>query len=76
MHGWHWPVDEGVDSDQFPALEGQSLLSDTTLVPNNSNALILHPCLSTQSPGFVIPPPPKYSEEECAEVQHWILSAI
>ena len=43
-HGWHWSVDEEVDSDLFPALEGQLSLSDTTLVPNNSNALILHPC--------------------------------
>jgi hypothetical protein len=50
MHGWHWPVDEGVDSDQFPALEGQSLLSDTVLIPNNSNMLTLYPRLSTQSP--------------------------
>ena len=32
-HSWHWPVDEEVDSDQFPALEGQSLLSDTPLIP-------------------------------------------
>ena len=26
VHGWHWAVNEGVDSDQFPTLEGQSLL--------------------------------------------------
>ena len=76
MHSWHWPVDEGVDSDQFPTLEGQSLLSDTTLVPNNSNPLTLHPHLSTQLPGFVTPPPPEYSEEECAEEHHQILSAL
>ena len=44
-HGWHWSVDEEVDSDLFPALEGQLSLPDTTLVPNNSNALILHPRL-------------------------------
>ena len=50
MHGWYWPVDEGVDSDQFPALEGQSLLSDTGLVPNDFDVLILHSRLSTQSP--------------------------
>ena len=55
MHGWHWPVDKGVNSDQFPTLEGQSLLSNTMLVPNDSNALILHPHLSTQSSGLVIP---------------------
>ena len=42
-HGWHWSVDEEVDSDLFPALEGQLSLSDTALVPNNSNTLILHP---------------------------------
>ena len=42
-HGWHWSVDEEVDSNLFPALEGQLSLSDTALVPNNSNALILHP---------------------------------
>ena len=67
MHGWHWPVDEGVDLDQFPALEGQSLLSDTALVPNDSNVLILHPRLSTQLPGLVTLPPPEYLEEDCAE---------
>jgi hypothetical protein len=75
-HGWHWPVDEEVDSDQFPALEGQSLLSDTALIPNNSNTLILHPHLSTQSPGLVTLPPPEYSEEDCTEEQHQILSRL
>ena len=66
-HSWHWSVDEGVDSDLFPALEGQLSLSDTTLVPNNSNALILHPRFSTQSPGSVTLPLPKYSGEDCSE---------
>ena len=66
-HGWHWPVDEGVDLDQFPTLEGQSLLSDTVLVSNDSNTLTLHPRLSTQLPGFVTLPSPEYLEEECAE---------
>ena len=66
-HGWHWPVDKGVDLDQFPTLEGQSLLSDTALVPDDSNALTVHPCLSTQSPGLVTLPPPKYLEEDCVE---------
>ena len=66
-HSWHWPVDEEVDSDQFPALEGQSLLSDTTLVPDNSNVLVLHPRLSTQSPDLAALSPPKYLEEDCAE---------
>ena len=60
VHSWHWAVNEGVDSDQFPALEGQSLLSDTTLEPSDSNELILHPCLSTQLPDFIILPPPTY----------------
>ena len=36
-HGWHWSVDKEVDLDLFPTLEGQLLLSDTVLVPNNSN---------------------------------------
>ena len=62
-HGWNWAVDEVVDLDLFPALEGQLSLLDTTLVPNNSNALILHPRFSTQSPGSVTLPPPEYSEE-------------
>ena len=57
---WHWVVDERVDSDQFPALEGQLLLLDTTLEPSNSNALILHLCFSTrssQSPDNILMPP-------------------
>ena len=67
VHGWHWSVDEEVDSDLFLALEGQLSLSDTALVPDNSNALILHPRLSTQSPCSVSLPPPEYSEEDCTE---------
>jgi hypothetical protein len=47
VHRWHWVVDERVNSDQFPALEGQLLLLDTALEPSNSNALIFHPCCST-----------------------------
>ena len=66
-HGWHWSVDEEVDSDLFPTLEGQLLLSETMLVPDNSNALFLHPCLLTKSPGLVTLPPPKYLEEDCTE---------
>ena len=69
-HSWHWPVNEGVDLDQFPTLEGQSLLSDTVLVPSDSNALILHPHFSTQSPNFIILLPPTYADEEYAEGQH------
>ena len=75
-HGWHWPVDEEVESDQFPALEGQLLLSDTTLVPDNSNVLILHPHLSTQSPGLVTLPPPKYLEEDCTEELRQFLARL
>ena len=66
-HGWHGSVDEEVDSDLFPALEGQLLLPDAALIPNHSNALILHPRLLAQSPGSVTLPPPKYSEEDCME---------
>ena len=67
VHSWHWSVDEEVDSDLFPALEGQLSLSDTALIPDNSNTLILHPHLSTQLPNSVTLPPPKYSEEDCTE---------
>jgi hypothetical protein len=66
-HGWHWSVDEEVNSSIFPVLEGQLSLPDATLVPNNSNALILHPRFSTQSPGSVTLPPPEYSEEDRTE---------
>ena len=75
-HGWHWSVDEEVDSDLFPALEGQLLLSDATLVPDNSNALILHPRLSAQSPSSVTLPPPKYLEEDCTEERCWFLAQL
>ena len=75
-HGWHWSVGEEVDLDLFPALEGQLSLSDTALVPNNSNALILHPCFSTQSPSSVTLPPPKYSEEDCLEEQRRFLARL
>ena len=34
---------------------------------NNSNALILHPRLSTQLPGLAALPPPEYLEEDCVE---------
>ena len=76
VHGWHWAVNEGVDSDQFPALEGQSLLSNTVLEPGDSNALILHPHLSTQSPDLIILPPPTYVDEEYLEMQRQVLSAM
>ena len=75
-HGWHWSVDKEVDLDLFPALEGQLSLSDTALVPDNSNALILHPRLSTQLPGSVTLPPPEYSEEDCTEEQHRFLARL
>ena len=32
-HGWHWSVNEEVDSDLFPALEGQLSLPDTSSYP-------------------------------------------
>ena len=76
MHSWHWPVDEEVDLDQFPTLEGQSLLSDTALVPDNSNALILHPRFSTQSPDSVTLPPPEYLEEDCPEERRRFLAQL
>ena len=75
-HGWHWSVGKEVDSDLFPALEGQLSLSDTTLVPDNSNALILYPRLSTQSCGSVTLPPPEYLEEHCPEEQHRFLARL
>ena len=75
-HGWHWSVDEEVDSDLFPALDGQLSLSDTALILNNSNALILHPRLSTQSPGSVTLPPPEYLEEDCMDKQHRFLAQL
>ena len=73
-HSWHWSVDEEVDLDLFPTLEGQLSLSDTALVPNNSNALILHPHFSTQLPGSDTLPPPEYSEEDCPEEQRQFLA--
>ena len=76
VQGWHWSVDEEVDSDLFPTLEGQLLLSDTVFVPKNSNALILHPHLLTQSPGSVTLPPPEYSEEDCTEERHQFLAQL
>ena len=76
VHGWHWSVGEEVDSDLFPTLEGQLSLLDTALVPDNSNALILHPCFSTQSPGSVTLPPPEYSEEDCPEEQCRFLARL
>ena len=76
VHSWHWSVGKEVDSDLFPALGGQLSLSDTVLVPDNSNALILHPRFSTQSPGSVTLPPPKYSEEDCLEEQCRFLARL
>ena len=75
-HGWHWSVNEEVDLDLFPALEGQLLLPDATLLPNNSNALILHPRFSTQSLGSVTLPPPKYLEEDCPEERCQFLTRL
>ena len=41
------PLRKGVDSDLFPALEGQSLLSEKMLEPSDSTVIILHPHFST-----------------------------
>jgi len=41
-HGWRWDEGDSIDSNQFPLLENQFLLSGSALEPNNSNALILH----------------------------------
>ena len=46
------------------------------LVPNNSNALILHPRFSTQSPCSVTLPPPEYSEEDCPEERQQFLARL
>ena len=75
-HGWHWSVDKEVDLDLFHTLEGQLLLSDTALVPDNSNTLILHPHLLNQSPGSVTMPLPEYSEEDCTEERHQFLAQL
>ena len=61
VYSWHWVIDKRVDSDQFLALEGQLLLSDTVLEPSNSNALILHPHFSTRLPDNILMPPLDYS---------------
>jgi len=42
-HGWNWNGEECLDSDRFPLLEGQLLISEPALEPSNSNTLILHP---------------------------------
>ena len=72
-HGWHWVVDKRVYLDQFPALEGQLLLSGTALESSNSNVLILHPHLMTRSqpsPTNILVPlppsarPPNYSSTD------------
>lgn len=64
VYSWHWVIDKRVDSDQFPDLEGQLLLSGTALQSSNSNVLILHPHLSiwyqhlvTNIPGPPLPSP-------------------
>ena len=72
-YGWYWVVNERVDPDQFPALEGQLLLLNTTLEPSDSNALFLHPCLSTWLLENILTPPPEYS---LMEARHQISSAV
>jgi hypothetical protein len=41
-HGWTWNEADDADSDRFPLLENQLLLSGAALEPNDSNALIIH----------------------------------
>ena len=48
-HGWNWNGKEHLDSDSFPLLEGQLLISEPVLKPNDSNALILHLHYSNQA---------------------------
>jgi len=48
-HSWNWRGDEHSSSEQFPLLEGQLLISEPRLQPNDSNALILHPRYSNQA---------------------------
>src|SRR5882762_11371612 len=48
-HGWNWNGEERLDSDRFPLLEGQLLISEPALKPSDSNALILHPRYSNQA---------------------------
>ena len=73
-HSWHWVVNEGVDSDQFPALEGQSLLLNTELELSDLNVLILHPRLWTQLPDNILMPPPAYDPEiHLTEIRCWVL---
>jgi len=37
-HGWNWSGEDSLDSDRFPLLVGQLLISEPTLEPSNSNA--------------------------------------
>jgi hypothetical protein len=48
-HGWTWNEADDANSDCFPLLENQLLLSDATLEPTDSNALILHPRYSSNA---------------------------
>lgn len=64
-HGWNWNGEERLDSDRFPLLEGQLLISEPALEPNDSNALILHPRYSNQAraqASAVFPSPTQFSQ--------------
>ena len=49
VHSWHWAIHKRINLDWFPALSGQPLLLSTASEPSNSNTIILHPHLLTQS---------------------------
>jgi hypothetical protein len=64
-HGWNWNGEECLDSDRFPLLEGQLLISEPALEPSNSNALILHPRYSNQAraqASTIFPSPTQFSQ--------------
>ena len=64
-HGWNWNGNEHLDSDHFPLLEGQLLILEPALEPNDSNALILHPHYSNQAraqASAVFPSPTHFSQ--------------
>ena len=64
-HGWNWNSEEHLDSDRFPLLEGQLLISEPALEPSDSNTLILHPRYSNQAraqASAVFPSPTQFSQ--------------
>jgi hypothetical protein len=64
-HGWNWNGEERLDSDRFPLLDGQLLISESAVKPSDSNALILHPHYSNQAraqASTVFPLPTHFSQ--------------